>query len=204
MRSTRTGRRLAIAATAAFAAASLAACGTQTAPSTQDTAAAPAGAMAGMSAAPAAAGFNQADVAFAQMMIPDHQMVAAMAALAEKKASSSDLKSLAAQMAKDNTASAATLQGWLKQWGKPAAGDMAGMTMPGAMTSKDMDMLTSMSGMQFDMMFAQMMVKHHQGSLQMARDEAAKGASAEAKAMATDMVSTLSAQAKKLQAVTKM
>jgi len=201
MNRARLGRRMAVATTTVLAAVTLSACGTDTTASTPNT---PAGHMAGMSGAPAAAGFNDADVTFAQMMIPDHQMVADMAALAEKKASSTDLKTLAAQMSKDNKAAAATLQGWLKKWGKPTSGDMAGMTMPGSMTSKDMTMLKSMSGMQFDMMFAQMMVKHHQGSVQMARDETTKGASTEAKAMATGMVDTLTAQTKQLQALTKM
>ena len=192
---------MAVATMTALAAVTLSACGTNNAAGTPNT---PAGDMAGMSAAPAPAGFNDADVTFAQMMLPDHQMVADMAALAEKKASSTDLKTLAAQMSKDNKTAAATLQGWLKKWGKPTSGDMAGMTMPGAMTSKDMNMLKSTSGMQFDMMFAQIMVKHHQGSVRMARDETTKGASAEAKAMATGMVDTLTAQSKQLQALTKM
>ncbi|WP_030439953.1 DUF305 domain-containing protein [Actinoplanes subtropicus] len=204
MKSIRPGCRVLIAAAAALTTLTLAACGTDTTGG-QNTPAANTGNMAGMSsAAPTGRGFNAADVAFAQMMIPDHRMVADMAKLAETKASSKDLKTLAAQMAKDNTAAVGTMRGWLRKWGEPASGDMAGMTMPGAMTSKDMDMLKSMSGMQFDMMFAQMMVKHHQGSAQMARDEASKGASSDAKAMATDLVTSLAAQAKQLQALTKM
>lgn len=202
MKSTRLGCRVLIAAAAALTTLTLAACGTDTT-TTQNTPAADTGDMAGMSA-PAAAGFNAADVAFAQMMIPDHRMVADMAKLAETKASSKDLKTLAAKMRKDNTAAVATMQGWLRKWGKPTSGEMAGMTVPGAMTSKDMDMLKSMSGMQFDMMFAQMMVKHHQGSVRMARDEAGKGASTDAKTMATDMVTSLTAQTEQLQALTKM
>jgi uncharacterized protein (DUF305 family) len=124
-----------------------------------------------------------------------------MAALAAKKATGKDLKTLAATMSKENTEAAGTLQGWLTKWGRSASADM---TMPGAMTTKDMDMLKSSSGMQFDMMFAQMMVKHHEATLQMARDETSKGASTDAKAMATEMVGTLTAQAEQLQALTKM
>jgi len=201
MNAARLGRRMAVAVSTVLAAATLSACGADNA---KDTAPA-AGDMAGMTtSAPATAGFNDADVAFAQMMIPDHTMVADMAALAEKKAASKDLKTLAARMSKDNTAQADTLRGWLTTWGKPASGDMAGMTMPGAMTAKDMDMLESMSGMRFDMMFAQMMVKHHQATMQMARDETSKGSSSDAKTMATNMISTLTAQSKQLQALTKM
>ena len=131
-------------------------------------------------------------------------MTAKMAELAQDKAATEDLKSMAAQMVKGESQTVGTLQGWLKTWGKPASGDMAVMTMPGAMTDKDMDMLKSMSGMDFDMMFAQMMVKHHEGSIQMAQDEQAKGASAEAKAMAADMVKTQQAQVSELRKIATM
>ena len=162
--------------------------------------------MPGMSepAAETKASFNDADVAFAQMMIPDHQMTAKMAKLAEKKAASKDLKELAGQMREDQARIVDTLQGWLTDWGKPAAGDMAGMEMPGAMTDKDMKMLGSMRGMEFDMMFVQMMIKHHEGSMQIAIAEQAKGANAKAKALAGDMVKEQEAQVEALRGIADM
>jgi len=78
------------------------------------------------------------------------------------------------------------------------------MTMPGAMTDKDMTMLKSMKGMDFDMMFAQMMIKHHEGSIQMAKDEQAKGSSAEAKAMAASMIKTRQAEVEQLRKLSTM
>ena len=162
------------------------------------------GAMPGMSqSAPASeASFNDTDVAFAQMMIPDHQMTAKMAKLAEKKAASKDLKNLAAQMRQDQSQAVAKLRDWLTAWGKPASSDMA--AMPGAMSDKDMDMLASMTGMQFDMMFAQMMIKHHEGSMRMARDEQAKGASADAKAIAAKMLKKQRAEVEQLRRIADM
>jgi uncharacterized protein (DUF305 family) len=197
-------QRFVLSVAAVGTAVALAACGSQDAGGAGQS-----GDMAnmpGMSqpAAETKASFNDADVAFAQMMIPDHQMTEKMAKAAQKKASSKDLKELAGQMIEGQSETVDTLQGWLKGWGKPATADMAGMRMPGAMTDKDMDMLESMNGMEFDMMFAEMMIKHHEGSMQMARDEQAKGASTEAKAMAADMLKQQQAQVKSLQGIADM
>ena len=194
--------RVVLSAAAAATVLVVSACGTQkTGAGAQsgDT-----GTMPGMSqSAPASeASFNDTDVAFAQMMIPDHQMTAKMAKLAEKKAASKDLKSLAAQMRQGQSQAVATLRDWLTAWGKPASSDMA--AMPGAMSDKDMDMLASMTGMQFDMMFAQMMIKHHEGSMRMARDEQAKGASADAKAMAAKMLKKQRAEVEQLRRIADM
>ena len=197
-------RRFMLSVAAVGTAVALAACGSQDAGGAGES-----GDMVDMpgmsqSAADTTASFNDADVAFAQMMIPDHQMTEKMATVAQKKASSKDLKELAGQMIEGQSETVVTLQGWLKDWGKPTTADMAGMQMPGAMTDKDMDVLESMSGMEFDMMFAEMMIKHHEGSMQMARDEQAKGASPEAKAMAADMLQQQQAQVKVLQGIADM
>jgi uncharacterized protein (DUF305 family) len=77
MNTARLGRRMAIATLTVLTAGTLAACGTDSATGTRNSTAA--GDMAGMSTPKApSAGFNDADVAFAQMMIPDHRMVADM------------------------------------------------------------------------------------------------------------------------------
>jgi uncharacterized protein (DUF305 family) len=152
----------------------------------------------------AAKSWNDADVSFAQMMIADHKMVVDMAAIAETKASSSQLKTLATQMKSGQNESITQLTAMLKTWGKPTTGDMAGMNMPGAMTEADMAELKAMKGMEFDMMFAKMMVEHHNGSIQMCRDELTNGLSAEAKAMANEMIKTETAQVTALQKFAKM
>jgi uncharacterized protein (DUF305 family) len=185
----------------AVGAAVLSGCGGQS-----TDAATPAGGMAGMSTSSSAetAASNEADVSFAQMMISDHQMMDTMGKLAEKKAVSDDLKTLAPQLREGQAETVSTLQGMLADWGKPASADMAGMEMPGVMTDADMSMLKSMKGMDFDMMFAQMMVKHHEASIKMARDEQANGASTEAKAMAAEMLTQQQARLDDLLKIAQM
>lgn len=197
-------RRIPLTVAAVGVAVVLSACGQAT--DATPAANAPAGDMASMntSSSEGSESANEADVTFAQMMILDHKMVAQMAKLAEQKAASDDLKALAPQLRKGQSKTATMLQGMLKDWDATASADMAGMEMPGSMSTEDMATLKSLKGMDFDMMFAQMMVKHHEASIEMARDEQAKGTNAEAKTMAADMVTEQQAQVEKLLEIAKM
>jgi uncharacterized protein (DUF305 family) len=73
---------------------------------------------------------------------------------------------------------------------------MAGMT-----SESDMKMLESMSGTEFDRMFIQMMITHHNGSMQMAMDQQSKGANPDAKTMAKDMHTTQTDQVAQLEKI---
>ena len=198
---TRRGRRALVTGLTVVTALVLAACGGDDgggAPETTPSAASSRGTTASGET------WNEADVAFAQMMIPDHQMVAQMATLAQKKATTKELKALSQRMKTGQTRAAEKLTGWLSAWGQPTTAT-GKMDMPGAMSEQDMAMLTSMKkGMHFDMMFAQMMAEHHKGVLTMAEDELANGKNPEAKAMATSMVKTLKTQVGGLEAIADM
>jgi uncharacterized protein (DUF305 family) len=154
-------------------------------------------------AAAPGASFNDADVAFAQNMIPHHQQAVQMADLAAGKAGNADLKQLAAQIKAAQDPEIKTMTGWLTAWGKPAmpAGGHGGMSMPGMMSDADMNKLTAATGTGFDRMFAQMMIAHHNGAIQMAKDEQAKGANPEAKALAATIEKTQAAEVTKIQQI---
>ncbi|MEU3550863.1 DUF305 domain-containing protein [Streptomyces longwoodensis] len=147
--------------------------------------------------------FNDADVTFAQMMIPHHQQAIEMAKLADGRASDSEIKDIASKIEKAQDPEINTMTGWLQSWGKPTAmGDMPGMDMgDGTMSDKDMKELEAMKGSEFDTMFAKMMIKHHQGAISMAKDEQTNGRNADAKKMASDIVTGQSAEVKQLQSV---
>ena len=59
--------------------------------------------------------------------------------------------------------------------------------MPGMMSSEDMDKLEKASGAEFDKMFLEMMVKHHEGAVEMAETEKADGKYGPAKKLADDV-----------------
>jgi uncharacterized protein (DUF305 family) len=147
---------------------------------------------------------DEADVTFAQMMIPHHEQAVEMAQLADGRASDAEIKDLAAKIEKAQDPEIKTMTGWLKSWGKPTAtGDMPGMGMggDGMMSDKDMKELKAMQGKEFDKMFAQMMIDHHNGAITMAKTEQKSGQNPDAKKMADAIVTGQSAEVKQLKSI---
>lgn len=149
------------------------------------------GTPAASSSAATGQGFNAADVAFAQQMIPHHQQAVAMAELAETRAADPELKALAAQIKAAQAPEIATMTGWLTTWGQPTAapGGHGGhgtdpSSMPGMMTDEQMKALEAATGTTFDQHFTRMMVAHHEGAVTMAKDEQANGSHQAAKDLA--------------------
>ncbi|WP_243794814.1 DUF305 domain-containing protein [Saccharopolyspora gloriosae] len=165
---------------------------------------------------PAEAGqHNDADVAFAQGMIPHHTQAIKMSQLAPERAQSEQVKNLARQIEAAQGPEIDTLNGWLQQWGAPAPqggmpgmdhGSMPGMDhggMSGMMAPEDMQKLQQAKGAEFDRMFLTMMIKHHEGAVGMAQTELAQGQFPEAKQMAEQIVSSQQAEIKTMQDLLK-
>jgi uncharacterized protein (DUF305 family) len=64
----------------------------------------------------------------------------------------------------------------------------------GMMSAQDMKNLDKLSGKSFDKAFLQLMIKHHQGAIAMAKTEQAQGSSPDAKALANNIVTSQSAE----------
>ncbi|EOY45788.1 DUF305 domain-containing protein [Streptomyces anthocyanicus] len=150
--------------------------------------------------------FNDADVAFAQMMIPHHEQALEMAKLADGRASDAEVKDIAQKIENAQDPEIKTMKGWLKAWGQPTQMEsMPGMdhgghgSGDGMMSEADMEELKGMKGTEFDKAFAEMMIDHHNGAISMAKDEQKNGKYAEAKKMADDIVKGQSAEVEQLQ-----
>lgn len=150
-----------------------------------------------------AASHNAQDVSFAQGMIPHHRQALEMAELAADRAASAQVKDLAARVEKAQDPEIKTMSGWLKSWGEevPKAGEsMPGMDhgthsgMPGMMDDAEMTKLEKASGKEFDALFLNLMVEHHEGAVDMAETEKSKGAYEPATAMADDIVTAQTAE----------
>lgn len=196
-------RRTAVVAASGVAALVLAACGG----SGDDTGAAGHGghqatdSASAASSAPATQGqHNAADVAFAQGMIPHHRQAVEMADLAPDRARSAEVKKLAAEIKKAQAPEIEKLSGWLTSWGEtvPAEGamehSMHGGGMEGMMSAEEMTALENASGEAFDTSFMEMMIKHHEGAVEMAKTEQSDGAHAPARKMAADIIASQSAE----------
>ncbi|MFF0865798.1 DUF305 domain-containing protein [Nonomuraea sp. NPDC003560] len=195
-------RKIGLAA-AAGALVLLTACGAN---DTASTAAAPGAATAGATesatesggAQPSQQSFNDADVMFAQMMIPHHQQAVEMADLAPQRAKDPEIKKLAADIKAAQDPEIQTMKGWLTEWGKPVPSGGMGHDMPGIMSAEDMKKLGGAKGAAFDRLFAEQMIAHHEGAIEMARTEQTSGVNPQAKELAKAIESTQQAEVAQL------
>lgn len=157
------------------------------------------------SASAAASGqHNDADVSFAQTMIGHHQQAVEMAKLAPVHASMPEVKAVASSIEGAGVPEIATMSGWLKTWGV-ATPTMSGRVPmnpgEGTLTEAETNRLASISGTDFDKTFLEMMIKHHQGGVAMAKTEQAQGQFADAKALAEHLVTSQTDEITKMKSI---
>jgi uncharacterized protein (DUF305 family) len=151
--------------------------------------------------APPTTDFNDVDVAFAQMMIAHHRQAVEMAGLAATRAADPELKELAAEIARVRGAEIAAMTGWLAAWGKaatPAEGH-GGRDMPGMATGAQMAGLRRAEGAEFDRRFAELMIDHHRGAIEMAATEREEGLSPAARRFAGTVETARRAEIERLE-----
>jgi uncharacterized protein (DUF305 family) len=152
---------------------------------------------------------NDQDIAFAQGMIPHHQQAIDMAAMAAERATNAQVKDLAGRIQAAQDPEIQQLTDMLGKWGaptEPTVSDMPGMDHgghagEGMMTDEEMQQLESASGAEFDRMWVQMMIKHHQGAVAMAKTELEQGSDADAKDLAQKIIDAQEAEIKEMQAL---
>jgi uncharacterized protein (DUF305 family) len=112
--------------------------------------------------------FSGMDIMFAQMMIPHHQQAVDMGTLAETRASSPEVKALAATIKAEQAPEIEQMKGWLTAAG--ASENMGhDMGMGGMLSAAQMTALESATGPAFDALYLAGMIAHHQGAIQMAK-----------------------------------
>jgi uncharacterized protein (DUF305 family) len=182
---------LVAAAAAVTVGAALGGCSTTTAPPSSSS----------TSSSPAAAGtHNQADITFAQGMIPHHAQAIAMSLMAAQQAGSPQVKDLATRIQAAQQPEIDQMSGWLRAWHAPVPplyNQMGGMgqmdhgasgAMPGMMSGGEMQQLGQANGAAFDRMFLQMMISHHKGAVMMAKAELANGQNPDARQLAQRII----------------
>jgi uncharacterized protein (DUF305 family) len=144
---------------------------------------------------------NDADVTFAAAMIPHHGQAIEMAEMAASQASDPQVRQLASQIEAAQDPEIEQMSAWLSGWGEdvpdPSMGDMPGMNigdMPGMMSGREMNELSAAHGSDFDRMFLQMMIQHHEGAIDMARDELDQGGNSDAQQLAQAIIDGQSAE----------
>ncbi|TQN44077.1 uncharacterized protein (DUF305 family) [Blastococcus colisei] len=138
--------------------------------------------------------FNDADVVFAQGMIPHHEGALVMAEMALQRASDPRVLDLAERIQAGQGPEIDLMTGWLEEWGEPVeSGGMGGMDhgSDGGMDhgSEGMGDMPA-AGPDFDVMWLQSMIEHHDGAVVMAQIEIDDGANEEAIDLARRIVET--------------
>ncbi len=113
--------------------------------------------------------FSAADVMFAQMMIPHHQQAVDLGEIAENGDAGPEVLALARKIAKDQTHEIEHMQAWLQAAGASEHMDHD-MAMDGMLTQAQLDELKAAKGAEFDRLFLEGMIAHHEGAIAMAQD----------------------------------
>jgi uncharacterized protein (DUF305 family) len=109
--------------------------------------------------------FSADDQMFAAMMIPHHEQAIQMSELALLNTTNPEILALATEI---KAAQGPEIE-QMKSWGSSKMGSHAGHMMDeGMLTDDEMAQLKEARGAEFDRLFLEGMIKHHQGAIQMA------------------------------------
>ena len=194
-------RRLAAPAIALALAVTLAACGSD------DSSSANTAAIDSSSGSPASAELNTADIEFAQGMIAHHQQAIEMAeiALDPNVGASPAVIDLATRIKGAQDPEVELMTGWLTAAGEPVAMDTSEghdmSSMEGMMTAEQMDAMAAMTGADFDQIWLQMMIAHHEGAVSQSQTVKANGSNADVLALADTIINAQQAEITEMQAL---
>jgi uncharacterized protein (DUF305 family) len=139
---------------------------------------------------------TDADVRFMQGMIGHHAQALEMTALLSSRTESEDMRKLGLRIETSQADEIKMMQDWLEQRGEalpdPHAHHAQGaVLMPGMLTAEEMERLAAARGAEFDRLFLEFMIAHHQGALVMVEDlfsTGGAGQEADIFAFASDVV----------------
>ncbi len=125
---------------------------------------------------PASPGDTSAEAGFARDMIMHHEQAVEMSFLIRDRTSDPVMKSIATDMILTQTNQMGQMMGWLDVWGLPLTGPDRPMTwmghgggpMPGMASREEIDQLESLEGTEAEILFLQLMIRHHLGGVPMA------------------------------------
>lgn len=139
-----------------------------------------------------AAGFNDDDVAFTQGMIPHHSQAVEMATVALSRSTDPEIVDLARRIQGGQDPEIEQMRSWLGAWDvAEMSSDMSGMdhdSGDGMMSEGEMADLSKATGPEFDALFVDMMIRHHQGAIGMAKSVIASGSDPAVRTLAENII----------------
>jgi uncharacterized protein (DUF305 family) len=121
---------------------------------------------------PAGALYTEADVRFMQGMIAHHAQAIHMSRLAEARGANPRVLRFASKIDQSQIAEIVLMQEWLRSNGQhaPDTSSWRTMQMAGMLTVRQLARLDSARGVDFDRLFLELMIQHHEGALTMVED----------------------------------
>jgi uncharacterized protein (DUF305 family) len=148
---------------------------------------------------------NSQDATFAADMIGHHEQAVEMAKLVPARSVNPEVVALAGRIEGAQGPEIATMKGWLTAWGLPEPENMSGMdmsdSMPGMMSPADLTELAGAKGAEFDQMFLNRMLAHHQGAITMAKTQLTAGQNPQARALAQQIITAQTAEIAQIRAL---
>lgn len=125
--------------------------------------------------------FSEVDSAFMLAMIRHHQQAIEMTDLVDDRTDDRDIRLLAERMSVSQQDEKTQITTWLQERSVPVNGDGSGHeahdaeSMPGMLSDDQFAELEAATGEEFDLLFLEYMIQHHEGAVQMVDDLYADG-----------------------------
>lgn len=150
--------------------------------------------------------FNSADVTFATEMIQHHAQALTMVDLSMQRDVGPRVQQLADEIRSAQAPEIEQMSDWLQDWDEPVPetvrdhanahgdGSMEMGDMPGMMNAEEMESLERAPAGQFEQMWLEAMIEHHEGAIEMAQTEQEQGAHSGATELAEQVEAAQSRQ----------
>lgn len=141
-------------------------------------------------------GSNSAEAGFLRDMSTHHSQAVEMALIIRDRTEDPDLFALATDIALTQSQQIGGMQGYLEAWGLPYSGTQdamawmghAGEPMPGLATAEQVQQLRDLPVAEAEVLFLQLMIRHHQGGVDMAEAILARSDQPQIEVMANRVV----------------
>ncbi|APU13459.1 MULTISPECIES: DUF305 domain-containing protein [Actinoalloteichus] len=162
---------------------------------------------------------NSVDVGFAQDMTVHHRQATTMATLYRVNGEDIGIDTLAFDIDTNQRTQIGWMQGWLNLWDRPLtptegymawmrddaghghggdAGASAEQAMPGMASPDELERLRSLRGAELDVYFLQLMLRHHEGGVEMAAYAAERAAIPQVRNLASNILNHQTAETQKM------
>lgn len=153
-----------------------------------------------------AAEHNEADVMFAQMMIPHHEQAVEMSeVLLAKDDITAEVRQFAQEVIDAQGPEIERMEQMLSAWGAQRAAPGGGMdhgsgaNEGGMMSEQDMAALADAQGVAAARLYLEQMTVHHEGAVAMAQEETSDGRNPQAVQLAQDIIEAQQAEIEKME-----